>query len=52
MYVMYTHKSGDEKKTYSVKTNIDDWKEIVVATDIKVTDGKMYSRTIFGRSRK
>ena len=32
--------SGDEKKTYSVKTNIDDWKEIVVATDIKVTDGK------------
>ena len=27
-------------KTYSVKTNIDDWKEIVVATDIKVTDGK------------
>ena len=32
--------SGDEKKTYSVKTNIDDWKEIVVATAIKVTDGK------------
>ena len=36
-----TRKIAVEKlKVGQIKTNIDDWKEIVVATDIKVTDGK------------
>lgn len=32
--------SGVDNKSYSVKTNIDEWKEVIVATDINVTDGK------------